>query len=86
MPATALDDLPTLETLHELGDWTDEKQAELEAVTSALEGDPKEQAKLYTNAKSALEQIRDHITAILEVASDEAVTAFLKSELESEAS
>ena len=82
---TELEQLPAAAVIEALGDWTDGKQTELESIISALEGDPKVQAQLCKNAKSALEIVRRNILDIVAVAGDDAVIALLKSRTDANA-
>jgi len=71
--ATALDQLPSEQELRDLGDWSDEKQGELDAAVQALNSDPNTLVRLRREAKQALESIKDEVTTVTNNLGDPAI-------------
>ena len=61
---TALADLPSENHLRELGSWTAEKQTGIDAVEEQLKQDPQVMIRLRSEAKWALETVREEVSAI----------------------
>lgn len=72
---TALADLPDEKDLRELGAWSQEKQVELDAAAKQLNRDPQVMMRLRTEAKQALETVKEDIAAIGEILADPAIAA-----------
>ncbi len=73
VPQTALDELPSEEDIRALAQWSDATQAELEALTAELEGDPRRIAQVRRQAKQALETVKEEVESIGRHISDEAI-------------
>ena len=74
VPSTVLSDLPSEQNLRELGTWTSEMQKEIAAIAEQLDRDPQVMIRLRTEAKQALEIIKDEISTIENNIADMAIT------------
>lgn len=73
--ATALDELPTEQALRDLASWSADNQAELDRLTEESKNNPQTLARLRTEARQALETLKDDIAAIQEQLGDAAIAA-----------
>ena len=73
--ATALADLPSEQALRDLATWSAEDQAALDRLTEESRNDPQTLARLRTEARQALETLKDDIATIQDKLADEAITA-----------
>ena len=83
-PQTTLTDLPSEEYLRGLGAWTAEKQSEMYAVSKQLSQDPQVMIRLRSEAKRALETVRDEISVIEKDLSDPALVSLLQKHQEAQ--
>ena len=81
---TALADLPSEPHLRELGGWTAEKQAEFDAAEEKLKQDPQVMIRLRSEAKRALETVREEVSAIEADLADGALAAIRRKHQEAE--
>ena len=72
---TALENLPSVFELRELGNWTAEKQVEIDTTEEQLNQDPRIMIRLRSEAKQALEAIKEQVTAIEEDLSEPSLAA-----------
>lgn len=72
---TAFADLPSEQDLRLLGTWSLEKQDELDAAAENLSRDPQVLMRLRTEAKQALETVKEDIEAIEKTLADPAIAA-----------
>ena len=84
IPATAFDELPTEQELRTLGEWSDEKETELNTVTERLNSDPQVLMRLRTEAKQALETVKEDISTITENLGDPAIAAIRQKKQEAD--
>ena len=77
-PRTPPNELPTEKYLRKLGTWTVEKQAEIKAIRNQLSQDPKVMIRLLSEAKRALETVREEVSAIENSLADPALASFHK--------
>lgn len=73
--ATPLDDLPSEQELRDLANWSADDQAELDRLTEESKNDPQTLARLRTEARQALETLKDDIATIQEQLGDAAIAA-----------
>ena len=85
VPDTALADLPGEQYLRALGAWSQEKQDELDAAAEQLNRDPQVMMRLRTEAKQALETVKEDIASIDEILSDPAIAAIRQKQQEADA-
>ena len=85
VPKTALANLPSEQHLRELGSWTTEKQAEIDTAAKQLKRDPKIMIRLRSEAKGALETVKEEISAIENDVADMALAAIRRKHQEAEA-
>ena len=81
---TALADLPSENHLRELGSWTEEKQTGIDAVEEQLKQDPQVMIRLRSEAKWALETVREEVSAIEDDLADAALAAIRRKQQEAE--
>lgn len=75
LPATARDQLPTEQDLRTLGTWPDENQTELDQAAQALTNDPKAMMRLRSDAKQALETVKEETSKAVDNLGDPAILA-----------
>ena len=75
VPEGDLADLPTEHDLRQLAIWTGEEQAELDRVEEQIQGDPRVLIQLRTDAKQALEFVKDDISSIEDRLAEPAIAA-----------
>jgi len=85
VPETVLADLPSEQDLRTLGTWSREKQKELDAVAEKLRLDPQVLMRLLTEAKQALESIKEDITAIERSIGDSAIETIRQKQQDADA-
>lgn len=64
VPETAIDDLPSKDHLRELGSWTTAKQTKLDEAKEQIKQDPRVMIRLRTEAKRALETVKEEVSTI----------------------
>ena len=72
---TALENLPSVLELRELGNWTAEKQVEIDTTEEQLNQDPRIMIRLRSEAKQALEAVKEQVTAIEDDLSEPSLAA-----------
>ena len=85
VPDTALEDLPSEQDLRTLGTWSQEKQDELDAAAEQLNRDPQAMMRLRTEAKQALETVKEDIAAIEEALTDSAIAGIRQKQRDADA-
>lgn len=85
VPDITLADLPSEQDLRELATWSQEKQDELDAAAEQLNRDPQVMMRLRTEAKQALETVKEDIAAIEEILADPAIAAIRQKQQDTDA-
>ena len=83
-PGADLAELPSEHDVRPFGTWTAEKQVELDTVSEQLKRDPREMLRLRTEAKRALEIVKDDIQVVEQGLADAAIGALREAKREAE--
>ena len=75
LPAIALDQLPSEQGLRILGTWSNKNQTKLDQAGEALNNDPKTMMRLLSDAKQALETVKEEVTKAVDNLGDPAILA-----------
>ena len=75
LPTIALDQLPSEQGLRILGTWSDKNQTELDQAAEALKNDPNTMMRLLSDAKQALETVKEEVTRAVGNLGDPAILA-----------
>ena len=81
---TALEDLPSERELLELGGWSTDKQIAFETAEEHLQRDPEVMIRLRSEARQALETVREEASAIDRALADPSLAAFLEKRQDAE--
>ena len=81
---TALKDLPSILELREFGNWTAEKQAEIDTAEEQLKQDPQVMIQLRSEAKQALEAVKEQVSGIEDDLADPSLAAIRRKQQEAE--
>ena len=83
-PGADLAELPSEDDVRFLGTWAADKQAEFDTVSEQLKRDPREMLRLRTEAKRALEIVKEDIQAVEHGLADAAIGALCEAKREAE--
>ena len=83
-PQTPPNELPTEEYLRNLGSWTAKKQADINAVRKQLSQDPKVMIRLLSEARRALETVREEVSVIENNLADPPLASFHRKQKDAE--
>ena len=78
VPATAFGDLPSEQELRDLASWSNKDQAELDRLVEQSKSDPETLARLCTEARQALQSLKDDISIIEEKLGDPAIRSLFQ--------
>ncbi len=81
---TALDDLPSESELQEFGNWSADKQAAFETAGERMKQDPQVMIRLRSEAKLALETVKEEACGIEEELADSSLAAIYQKRRDSE--
>ena len=84
MPSTSLPDLPSEQSLRELGAWTTEMDSEIFGIDEQLRQDPKSMISLRKKVKQSIEIVKGEISKIEDNFGDAAITAIYRSQQKAE--
>ena len=84
VPQTALENLPREQDLRDLEIWSEEQQTEIDVLEEQLKQDPQVMIRLRSEAKRALETVKEEISRIEDDLADEAIAAIRQEQQKAE--